>query len=177
MNTRASANLAETGKNRPTLAEIRAEKQRLERQEAEIIQAETTAREQQQQRTIAAALASAGPTLEASNSSLTAAEAELNAAVARVAELARARDEAAEQLRRDTRQMRLSLGQADASHDQINAAVSNYDHKRNAVAFVSSRIGGSQSLDDALREVERKTHWVDHRDAGSLIVVITRKAG
>lgn len=159
------------------LQNIAIERQRLEDEERQIRADEAKAADEQKQRTIGAALNSVASTLQPAKDAFDTADAELAAAVSKIAELARARDAAAEQLKSATRQMRLSLSNAGVPNEQINKATAGYESNRRAVAFLSSRISGARSLDDALLELERRTHWTGYNDAGSLVVVITRKAG
>lgn len=171
MNTRA-ANLANT-----RLVEIAETTRRLQEEAAQISADEAKAANERRQRTISAALDSVAPALEPAKAAFDAAEAELAEAVSKIAELARARDAAAEQLKSATRQVRFSLSSAGVPNEQINKAIAGYESNRRAVAFLSNRISGARSLDDALLELERRTHWTGYNDAGSLVVIITRKAG
>ncbi|HJQ26407.1 MAG TPA: hypothetical protein VKA60_21010 [Blastocatellia bacterium] len=172
MSTRAPANLANT-----RLAEIAETTRRLEEEAAQIRASEANAANERRQRAIDAALDSVALTLEPAKAEFDAAESELTEAVSKIAELARARDAAAERLKNATRQARFTLSSAGVLNEQINKATAGYESNRRAVAFLSSRISGARSLDDALLEVERRTHWTGYNDAGSLVIVITRKAG
>jgi predicted nucleic acid-binding Zn-ribbon protein len=174
--TRAT-NLAATGTNRLTLAEIREAKQRLEQEEAEIIKAEKIAREQQKQRTIAAALNSVEPTLQPAKAAFDQANAELAEAVSRIKEIARARDAAAEQLKSEVRRVRLNLSNAGISLEQINKAVASYESNRKAVAILANQISFAKPFSDGLLEIERRQHWHQVEGAQSLVVCITRRAG